>query len=154
MSVKAVPDEVPTVMPTLIVRGAAKALEFYVKALGAKETARIPGPDGKIMHSTIEIGTSVIMVHDEFPEMGALSPESVGGSPCYLYTYFENVDDIAERAVKLGAKLKGPVEDQFYGDRVGHLEDPFGHNWTLASHVEDMTEEEIGRRMAEMTPSN
>jgi len=153
MPVKPVPEGYHTVTPYLIVSGGAKAIEFYKRALGATEKLRLEGPDGKIGHAEIEIGDSVIMLADEFPEMGAKSPQSIGGTPVGICLYVENVDARFEQAVKAGAKIERPLQDQFYGDRSGTVIDPFGHKWTIATHIEDVSEEELSRRMAAMKPS-
>jgi len=152
MAAKPIPDGYRTVTPYLIVRGAAAALEFYKKAFGAKERMRLPMPGGRIGHAEIEIGDSVIMLADEFPEMGAKSPQTIGGTPVGICVYVENVDARFKQAIAAGGKEEKPVIDQFYGDRSGTLADPFGHKWTLATHIEDVTPEEIGRRMAAMKP--
>jgi PhnB protein len=152
MPVKPVPEGYHTVTPYLIVSGGAKAIEFYKRAFGATEKLRLEGPDGKLGHAEIEIGDSVIMLADEFPEMGAKSPQSIGGTPVGICLYVENVDARFEQAVKAGAKIERPLQDQFYGDRSGTVIDPFGHKWTIATHIEDVSEEELGRRMAAMKP--
>ena len=152
MAVKAIPEGYHSVTPYLIVNGAAEALDFYKRALGAEETVRMPGPDGKIMHAEIRIGDSMVMLADEFPEMGARSPQSIGGTPVGLCVYVENVDKLFQQAVAAGAKVERPLQNQFYGDRSGTVIDPFGHKWTLGSHVEDVTPEEMERRMATMKP--
>ena len=146
-NVKPIPDGYSVVSPYLIIRGAARALEFYSQALGAKERMRLPMPNGQIGHAEIEIGGSVIMMGDESPEMNCRSPESFGGSPVSLHVYVEDVDAVVANAVKHGAKVTRAVEDQFYGDRSGTIEDPFGHTWHLATHVEDVAPDEIDRRM-------
>ncbi len=153
MPVKPVPEGYHTVTPYLIVSGGAKAIEFYKRALGATERLRLEGPDGKIGHAEIEIGDSVIMLADEFPEMGAKSPPSIGGTPVGICLYVENADARFEQAVKAGAKIERPLQNQFYGDRSGTVVDPFGHKWTIATHIEDVPPEEINRRMAAMKPS-
>jgi PhnB protein len=152
MPVKPVPEGYHTVTPYLIVNGGAKAIEFYKRALGATEKLRLEGPDGKIGHAEIEIGDSVVMLADEFPEMGAKSPQSIGGTPVGICLYVENVDARFEQAVKAGAKIERPLQDQFYGDRSGTVIDPFGHKWTIATHIEDVSEEELSRRMAAVKP--
>jgi PhnB protein len=152
MPVKPVPEGYHTVTPYLIVTGGAKAIEFYKRALGATERLRLEGPEGKIGHAEIEIGDSVIMLADEFPEIGAKSPQSIGGTPVGICLYVENVDARFEQAVKAGAKIERPLQDQFYGDRSGTVIDPFGHKWTIATHIEDVSEEELSRRMAAMKP--
>lgn len=148
--VKPVPDGYPRVTPYLSIDGAAEAIDFYCNVLGATERMRMPGPDGKIGHAELEIGGSVIMLADTFPDMGGQSPKALGGSPVFLMVYVEDVDAVFEKAVAAGAKAVRPVENQFYGDRSGHFEDPWGHQWNVASHVEDVSPEEMDRRMAEM----
>jgi PhnB protein len=145
---KSIPDTYRRVTPGLIVRDAAKALDFYRAAFGAQERMRMPGPDGKIAHAEIEIGDSVIMVDDESPGMGATSPTTLGGSPVFLYIYVDDVDEVVKRTVGLGAETIRPVEDQFYGDRGGQIRDPFGHVWNVATHIEDVSAEEMARRAA------
>jgi len=146
--VKPVPDGYHTVTPYLIVSGGAKALDFYARAFGAIEHERLQDGLGKIHHAEVVIGTSRVMLADEHPEVGALSPTTVGGSPISLHVYVEDVDAVVERAVAAGAKLTRPVADQFYGDRVGGITDPFGHRWFIATRKEDLTSEEIRRRAA------
>ena len=137
------------VTPALVVSGGLKALEFYADVFGATERMRIPGPDGTVAHAEIEIGDSVIIVEEASPFMGTKAPPSNGleGSPAFLYIYVDDVDAVIERAVKLGATLKRPAQDQFYGDRDGFVIDPFGHGWTVGSHVEDVPPDEMMRRM-------
>ena len=149
-AVQPIPEGYPVVTPYLCVDGAGAAIDFYTKVLGATERMRMPGPDGKLGHAELQLGNSVIMLADEFPDMGALGPKTVGGSPVTLSVYVEDVDSVFDRAVKEGAKPLRPVEDQFYGDRSGQFEDPFGHKWSVASHVEDVSEEEMARRAQEM----
>jgi PhnB protein len=144
-----VPDGYPRVMPYLIVDGASQAIDFYTQILGASERMRMPGPDGRLGHAELELGDSVIMLADENPEMGARGPRSIGGSPVTIHAYVDDVDGTFERALGAGAKTVQEVEDRFYGDRSGQLEDPFGHRWTLATHVEDVSPEEMERRAAE-----
>lgn len=146
---KAIPDGYHSVTPYLIVKGAARALEFYKKAFNAQELYRMDAPGGTIGHAEIQIGDSRIMLSDEFPEMGARSPETLGGSPIGLCIYVENVDVFFKQAVAAGGKEERPVKDQFYGDRSGTLRDPFGHQWTIATHKEDVSPEEMARRMAQ-----
>jgi PhnB protein len=148
--VKAVPAGYETVTPYITVRGAAKAIDFYKKAFGARETLRLPSPDGQIGHAEISIGKSHIMLSDEFPDMGARSPQMIGGSPVLLHLYVENVDAAFKRAEQAGAKVVRPLADMFYGDRGGQLEDPFGNKWWLASRIEEVPEKELMRRMAAM----
>jgi PhnB protein len=149
--VKPIPDGYHTVTPYLALRDAARAIEFYQKVFGAKEELRIPGPGGKIGHAEIVIGDSHIMLADEHPERGHLGPQSRGGSTVSIMLYLENVDEVVERAVAAGAKLLMPVADQFYGDRMGGLEDPFGQVWYVATHTEDVSAEEMKRRAAAQT---
>jgi len=146
--VKPVPEGYHTVTAYLAVNGAAQALEFYKKAFGAAELMRFPQPDGKIGHAEIQIGDSRIMLSDEYAEMNFRGPKSLGGTPVSIMLYVENVDAFVERAVAAGAKLVRPVKDQFYGDRSGSIEDPFGHSWHIATHIEDVSMEEMQRRMA------
>jgi PhnB protein len=146
MTVKSIPDGYYTVTPYLIVQDATRALEFYQKAFGAIELMRFADPSGRIGHAEIKIGNSVIMLADEFPEMGHRSPPALGGSPVGLLLYVENVDDRFRQALAAGATVLRPVQDQFYGDRSGTLTDPFGHVWTIATHKEDIALEEVNRR--------
>ena len=146
MAVKPIPDGYHSVTPYLILDDAARALEFYKQALGAVELLRIPAPGGKVGHAEIRIGNSVIMLADESPAMGARSARTLGGSPISLMVYVEDVDARVAQAVAAGAKLTRPVADQFYGDRTGTLADPFGHVWSLGTHVEDVSPEEMDRR--------
>ena len=148
-----IPQDMHTVTPHLICAGAAKAIEFYKQAFGAVEVARLPGPGGKLMHAMIRIGDSAVMLVDEMPEWGALGPKSLKGSPVTLHLYVEDVDAFVERAVKAGAKVTMPVADQFWGDRYGKLEDPFGHHWSVATHVRDVSMEEAQKAMREMQKS-
>jgi uncharacterized glyoxalase superfamily protein PhnB len=147
MSVKPIPEGYHTLTPFLTVRNALRAIEFYKQAFGAQERGVAKGPDGKVMHAEVKIGDSVIMLSDEFPEFGSLSPQSVGGSPMGLHIYTENVDAAFDRAVKAGAQVEMPVMDQFWGDRYGKLKDPFGHKWSIATHVKDMSADEMKRSM-------
>jgi PhnB protein len=146
--VKPIPEGYHTVTPYLILSGAGDAIAFYKKALGAEEVLRLADPGGKVHHAEISIGDSRVMLADEHPEIQALSPRTVGGSPVSIHLYVEDVDRAVERAVAAGAKLVRPVADQFYGDRVGGIEDPFGYRWFIATHKEDLTIEEIRRRAA------
>ena len=146
---KAIPDGYPQLSPYLCIDGADAAIEFYSSVLGAKERTRMPAPGGKIGHAELQLGDSVIMLSDEFAEMGNRSPRSVGGTPVTLSIYVEDVDEVFSRALGAGATEVRPVETQFYGDRMGLLEDPFGHRWSIATHVEDVSPEEMGRRAAE-----
>ncbi len=150
-AVKPIPEGFRSVNPYLCVDDAARAIEFYKEAFGATERMRMEAPGGKIGHAELRIGDSVVMLADEFPEMGFQSPQTIGGTPAHFYIYDEDVDARVERAVAAGAKLTRPVKDQFYGDRSGAVEDPFGHHWYIATHKEDLTDEEVKRRMdAEM----
>ena len=144
--VKPIPEGYHTATPYLSVRNAAQAIEFYKQAFGATETMRFPGPDGKIGHAEFRIGDSPIMLGDEYPDMEFLSPLSRGGTTVHLHLYVEDVDARVAKAVAAGGKLKRPVQDQFYGDRTGTIEDPFGHVWHIATHKEDLSEQELHRR--------
>jgi PhnB protein len=146
MAVKPIPDGYHTITPYLIVKGGAQALDFYKKAFGATEVMRMAGPDGRIGHAEIKIGDSPIMLADEHPEMGFRGPQSLGGSAVGIVLYVPNVDALFKQAVAAGGKELRPVQDQFYGDRSGTLQDPFGHVWTVSTHIEDLTDEEIGKR--------
>jgi PhnB protein len=146
--VNPVADGFHSVTPYLFIKGAASAIDFYKKVFGAAEIMRMPGPNGRIMHAEIRIGDSIVMLSDENPEIGALSPQSIGGTASGLNVYIENVDAVVQKAVDAGAKLVRPVKDQFYGDRSGSLIDPFGHMWSVATHVEDVPPEEMKKRMA------
>ena len=146
MGVKAIPEGYHNVTPYLIVDDAAEAIRFYEKALGATEIFRLPMGD-RIGHAEIKIGNSHIMLSDEFPDCGALSPKTIGGCPSSLLIYVEDVDAAYARATAAGATAERPPEDQFWGDRMGSLVDPFGHSWSLATHVEDVAEDEMQRRM-------
>ena len=145
--VQPIPAGYHTVTPYLIINGAADALAFYQQAFGATELFRMPTPDGKIGHAEIKIGDSPIMLADESLEMGSRSPQSYGGSPVTIMLYVEDVDTVVNRAVFAGATLQRPVKDQFYGDRSGSVKDPFGHEWHIATHTEDVSPDEMNRRM-------
>ncbi|HZN67861.1 MAG TPA: VOC family protein [Tepidisphaeraceae bacterium] len=149
MAVRPVPEGYHTVTPYLIINGAAKALDFYKRAFGAEEVVRMEQPGGKIGHAEIRIGDSMIMLADEVPQMGHKSPAALGGTPVSILLYIEDVDARFKRAVAAGAKVQRPLENQFYGDRSATLQDPFGHVWTIATHVEDVPPEEMERRMKE-----
>jgi uncharacterized glyoxalase superfamily protein PhnB len=142
-SVKPIPDGMYTVTPHLVCTGAAEAIEFYKAAFNAVELGRLPGPDGKILHAMIRIGDSTVMLVDEFPECGALSPKSLKGSPVTLHIYVEDADRFVSRAVEAGAKITMPLADMFWGDRYGQLQDPFGHNWSVGTHIRDVSPEEM-----------
>lgn len=152
MAVKPIPTGYHSVTPSVVVDNATKALEFYRKALGAKETFRLPLGD-KIGHAEIQIGDSRLMLSDEYPNRDALSPKSLGGATGSFMVYVPDVDDAIDRAVKAGAKLVQPVENQFWGDRVGTVVDPFGHKWMLGTHIEDVSEREMQRRGEEWAKS-
>jgi PhnB protein len=149
-AVRPVPEGYPQVTPYLVVDGAGAAIEFYGKVFGARERMRLPGPDGTIGHAELELGDSLIMVADETPQLGIHGPRTVGGTPVTISVYVEDVDGVFDRAVQAGATVLRPVEDQFYGDRSGQFEDPFGHRWSIATHVEDVSPEEMGRRAADL----
>ena len=146
---QAIPDNYPRVTPYLIVDGGGAAIGFYTSVLGATERVRMDGPDGKVGHAELEIGDSLVMLADEHPQMNALGPKSVGGTPVSLLVYVEDADDTFERAIDAGAKQLEPVDDKFYGDRSGTFEDPFGHHWNIATHVEDVPPDEMSKRAAE-----
>ena len=148
MAVKKIPDGYEGATPYLCCKGAAAAIEFYKKAFGATELMRLASPGGKIGHAEIKIGDSPIMLADEFPEMGYRGPRALGGSPVSIMLYVDDVDALFNQAVGAGATVKRPVKDEFYGDRSGSLEDPFGHVWTIATHKEDVSPEEIEKRFA------
>jgi PhnB protein len=147
--VKPIPDGYPQVIPYLIVDGGEAAIDFYTKVLGATERMHMPSPGGRIGHAELELGDSLIMLADEHPDMGILGPRSVGGTPVMISVYVEDVDSVFERALAEGAKSVRPVEKQFYGDRTGQFEDPFGHRWSIATHVEDVPPGEMEKRAAE-----
>ena len=149
MSVKAIPDGYHAVTPYLTVRNAAAALDFYPRALDATVCLRMDGPEGKVGHAEIRIGGSVIMLSDEFPAMDVVSPQALGGVSSSLLLYVENVDALFAKAVAAGCSVVKPIANQFYGDRSGMVKDPFGHRWTIATHVEDVPPEEMARRAAE-----
>ncbi|HLM26643.1 MAG TPA: VOC family protein [Thermoleophilaceae bacterium] len=146
--VKPIPDNYPRVTPYLHVNGAAEAIDFYCRVLGATERARMPGPDGKLGHAEIDVGDAVIMLADEHPDSGALGPKTVGGTPVTIHVYVEDVDAVHQAALDAGATEMRAVENQFYGDRSGQFEDPFGHHWNIATHVEDVPPEEMEERAA------
>lgn len=150
MAVKPIPDGYPRVSPYLVVDGAQKAIDFYTSVLGATERMRMPGPDGRIGHAELQFGDSVVMLADEFPDMGAKAPSAYGGSPVSIMVYVEDVDATFGKATEAGATVVRPPENQFYGDRSATFDDPFGHRWTVNTHVEDVSPEEVGRRAAEM----
>jgi PhnB protein len=147
--VKPIPEGYPQVTPYLHVDGASAAIDFYGKVFGANERFRMDGPEGTIGHAELELGDSIIMVSDEFPDRDVRGPKSVGGTPVTISVYVEDVDSVFEAAMEGGATELRPVENQFYGDRTGQFEDPFGHRWSIASHVEDVPPDEMEKRAAE-----
>jgi PhnB protein len=151
VKVKPVPEGYHTATPYLIVDGAARALDFYQRVFGATERMRMPGPGGKVGHAEIGIGDSVIMLADEHPEIGARGPRAYGGAAVSLHLYVPDVDAVVKKAVAAGATLLRPVEDKFYGDRMGTIEDPFGHHWHVSTHQEDVPPDEMARRAATLT---
>jgi PhnB protein len=148
--VRPIPEGYPQVCPYLSVDGAEHAMGFYAAVFGATERMRMPAPGGKIGHAELQIGDSLIMLSDEFPDMGNRSPKSIGGTPVTMSVYVEDVDSVFARAVQNGATPIRPVENQFYGDRTGMFEDPFGHRWNVATHVEDVPPDEMAKRAAQM----
>ena len=146
MPVPPIPEGYHSVTPYLVMQNAAAALEFYKKAFGAVELFRMPASGGKIGHAEIKIGDSPVMLSDEYPDMGFKGPESLGGTPVSLMIYVEDVDTIYPQAIAAGGKELRPLQNQFYGDRSGMLADPFGHVWTISTHVEDVTEKELAKR--------
>lgn len=147
-SVKPIPEGYHSLTPYLFIKGAAAAIEFYKSVFGATEVMRMAGPNGQIMHAELRIGDSLVMLSDENPQMGAVSPQSLGGTASGINVYIADVDSVVQKAVDSGAKLVRPVKDQFYGDRSGTLIDPFGHMWSVATHVEDVSPEEMSKRAA------
>jgi uncharacterized glyoxalase superfamily protein PhnB len=148
MPAKSIPAGYHSVTPSLIVRGAADAIEFYKRAFGAEELGRMPGPDGKIMHAEIRIGDSIVMLSDESPTWGARSPLSTNGNPGSLHIYVEDADAAFERALRAGATVRYPLEDAFWGDRYGKIADPFGHEWGIATRAKDLSSEEVQQAAA------
>ena len=149
MAVKPIPEGYGTVTPYLVIKGASDAIEFYKKAFGAEEGLRMEH-SGFIGHAELKIGDSHVMLADEFPDMGIVGPKTIGGTPVSLAIYVEDVDAVFKRAIEAGAVERRPVQDQFYGDRMGTLEDPFGHVWSIGTHVEDVSDEELHKRFADM----
>jgi PhnB protein len=147
-NVKTVPEGYRSLTPYLFIKGAAAAIEFYKNVFGATERMRMPGPEGRVMHAELQIGDSILMLADESPSMGALSPQTIGGSGSLVSVYVADVDAAVAKAVAGGAKIVRPVKEQFYGDRTGGIIDPFGHIWSVATHVEDVTPEEMRKRAA------
>lgn len=154
MAAKAIPDNYRRVTPYLVVKGAAQAIEFYTQVFGATVGMRLDSPDGRVGHAELKIGDSVIMLADEFPDMKILGPKAIGGSPVSLLIYVEDVDSTLPKAVAAGAEIKRPIQNQFYGDRSGMITDPFGHVWTVATHVEDVAPAEMERRATEFMKQN
>jgi len=150
MTARPIPQGMHSVTPHLVCAGAAQAIEFYKKAFGATEQNRMPGPGGKIMHAALRIGDSTVMLADEFPEWGSVGPKSLKGSPVTIHLYVDDADAFVARAQKAGAKVTMPVEEQFWGDRYGKIEDPFGHHWSVDTHVRDVTPEEMKQAMQKM----
>jgi PhnB protein len=142
-NVTPIPEGMHSVTPHLVCKGAADAIEFYKQAFGAVEAIRLPGPDGKLMHAMIRIGDSPVMLVDEFPDCRSVGPKSLNGSAVTLHLYVEDVDATVKRAVAAGARITLPVEDMFWGDRYGRIEDPFGHHWSIGTHLRDLSAEEI-----------
>ena len=153
MTVRAIPEGYRTVTPYLICAGAATAIDYYRQAFGAKERSRHEMPGGVIGHAEIEIGDSILMLADEFPQMNVKGPLAIGGTPVGLCIYVNNVDEVFNRAINAGGKVERPLANQFYGDRTGTLIDPFGHKWTIATHIEDVTLEEMQKRMEAVKPA-
>jgi len=146
-----IPKDCHSVTPYLIIKGAAQAIDYYKKVFGATQVVRMDGPDGRVGHAELQIGDSRIMLADEYPEMGHKSAATIGDSPVSLYLYMPDVDSVVKKAVAEGAKILKPVQDQFYGDRSGFIQDPFGHQWGVATHVEDVSPEEMKERMKKVT---
>lgn len=151
-TVAPIPAGMPTLTPHLVCRNAAAAIDFYVRAFGAVELARLPAPDGRLMHAMLRVGDSPLMLVDEFPEMGCHSPQGLGGSPITLHLYVSDVDAALARAVEAGARLTLPATDMFWGDRYGRVEDPFGHQWSIATHIRDLSPAEILAASAQGCP--
>jgi uncharacterized glyoxalase superfamily protein PhnB len=149
-SVKPIPDGMHTVTPHLVCAGAAAAIEFYKKAFDATELSRVPSEDGKLMHASVRIGDSVVMLNEEMPEWGSFGPKSLKGSAVTIHLYVENADAVFEQAVAAGAKVTMPLDDMFWGDRYGKVEDPFGHQWSIGTHVRDVSPEEMQKAMEQM----
>jgi PhnB protein len=149
-NVKPIPDGYPQVTPYLAVDDANAAIDFYTTVFGARERMRMDAPGGKVGHAELQFGDSLVMLADEFPEMGNRSPKSVGGTPVTISVYVDDVDAAFDRALRAGAKELRPLENQFYGDRTAQIEDPFGHRWSISTHIEDVPPDEMQRRAAEM----
>jgi len=146
-NVKPIPDGYHSVTPYLFIKGAASAIDYYKSAFGAKERMRMPGPNNRVMHAELQIGDSIIMLADENPQMGATSPQTAGGSSNSLHVYVEDVDAVTQKAVQAGAKLVRDIKDEFYGDRTSTISDPFGQIWSIATHIEDVSPQEMKKRM-------
>lgn len=140
---KPIPDGMHTITPHLVCAGAAQAIEFYKSAFGAIEESRLPGPDGKLMHASVRIGDSCVMLVDEMPEHGVIGPKALKGTPVTIHMYVKDVDAAFAQATKAGATIKVPLQDMFWGDRYGVVEDPFGHSWSLATHIRDVSPDEL-----------
>jgi len=153
-TVKPIPADMHSLTPHLVCAGAAQAIEFYRKAFGAVEGGRLPGPDGRLMHAMLRIGDSALMLADEMPEFGALGPKALSGSPVTVHLYVTDVDAVFAQAVAAGATAKMAPADMFWGDRYGQLIDPFGHHWSIATHVRDLTPEQIRQNFAALPPSD
>ena len=149
-AVKPIPDGMHSLTPHLVCADASAAIDFYRRAFGAEETARLPGPGGRLMHAAVRIGDSTLMLADEMPEWGSLGPKALKGSPVVIHLYVADVDAAVAKAVAAGAKVTMPVADMFWGDRYGQLEDPFGHRWSVATHTRDVTPDEMKQAMAQM----
>ncbi|WP_295994098.1 VOC family protein [Rugamonas sp.] len=154
MTVSAIPQGMHALTAHLACAGAAAAIDFYQQAFGAVELTRMPGPDNRLMHASVRIGDSVLMLSDEFPEYGGKGPLTLGGSPVTLHLYVPNVDEVYARAVAAGATVKMPVSDMFWGDRYGQVTDPFGHNWSIATHMHDYTPEQMDEQMKKTMPQH
>src|SRR5262245_25726599 len=152
--VKAIPEGMHTITPHLVCAGAADAIEFYKKAFGATELMRLPGPDGKLVHAAVRIEGSVVMLVDENPQWNTLGPKALKGSPVTIHVYVNDVDAFVGKAVKAGAKVVMPIDDMFWGDRYGIVEDPFGHHWSVATHVRDVKPEELAEAMRQGAPTS
>lgn len=150
-TVSAIPPGMHSVTPHLICAGASEAIEFYKKAFGAEELSRVPGPDGKLIHASIRLFNSIVMLVDEFPDWGCLGPKTLKGSPVTIHLFVEKVDAVVDQAVQAGATITMPIADMFWGDRYGKIQDPFGHEWSIATHMQDLTPEEIQQNMQKMS---
>ena len=151
-TVKPIPDDMHTLTPHLVCAGAAAAIDFYVKAFNAVELARLPGPNGKLMHAMVKIGDSPLMLFDEVPEWGSRSPQTLKGTPVIIHMYVQDVDAAIAQAVAAGATVTMPATDMFWGDRYGQITDPFGHQWSLATHIRDVSPEEMQAEMGKQCP--